>query len=173
MEIPILVDKEQLVLQLERLAGDKKYYFAVAATNNCGRSGLSNEVSAVVNPVPSTPAPTVEPTDTPNDTSAAAVVSDNPTDTPIPTDTPTPAPAAQDTNSTFRNLGIGVVAAGILVIGIVFIAQKTNKKNRIPPMRNNPPQPFNPPMGGNFPQQPQPPIQMPQSGGNNIPQQPY
>ena len=147
------------------LAGNKKYYFAVGASNNCGASGLSNEVSVIVNPIPATPAPTVAPTptdsgqaDTPIPTAMAL------TDLPTPTDSgqaATPTPAPQDVNSTFRDLGIGVIAAGVVLVGSVLSFQIIRKKNRIPPMRSNPPQiPLNTPSS-----QP-PPI-------NNIPQQPY
>jgi hypothetical protein len=150
------------------LGGDKKYYFAVSASNPCGISSFSNEVAAVINPISETPAPTVEPTTAP-DTSVSDIASDMPTDTPQPTDspTPTPAPAAGNTNTTFRNLGIGIVVAGIIVIGLVFIIQKTKKKNKIPPMMGDTfRRPPAPPMGNGFPQQQNPPM------GGNIPQQP-
>jgi hypothetical protein len=139
------------------LSGNKKYYFAVAANNNCGASGFSNEVSAVVNPIPSTPTSTIEPTSTPDVTSA--IVTDTQTDVPAPTDTPTPVPVAQDTNTTFRNLGIGILALGVVIIGSIFVIQKMKKKTRIPPMGGNSfqgqnPSIVNPPVENNIPQNP-------------------
>ena len=149
------------------LTGGKKYYFTIAATNNCGRSGLSNEISAIINPIPATPSPTpvptVEPTTAPDITTVTAT--DTPTD--IPTDTPMPTAApVQNTNSTFRDLGIGVAALGVILIISVFVIQLIKKKNRIPPIGGNTPQiPFsNPPSQGNIPQQPRIPLP---------PQQPY
>ena len=141
------------------LAGGKKYYFVVAANNNCGTSGFSNEVSAIVNPVPATVAPTVKPTTEP------AIVT--PTATPITTfvtnestntsqevvDSPTPAPTTSDVNSTFMYLGIGIIAAGVIVISGVFIFQKIKNKNKIPPLS---PPTISPPMYGNIPPTQQP-----------------
>jgi len=148
------------------LTGGKKYYFAVAATNNCGRSGLSNEMSTVVNPVPATPTPspqpTVEPTTAPDINSVVPI--DSPSD--VPTDTPTPTAApAQNVNSTFRDLGIGVVALGLVLIGSVVVIQIIKKKNKIPPIGGSTPQnPFIEPPSVTVPGQPQNPLP---------PQQPY
>ena len=163
------------------LTGNKTYYFAVAANNNCGASGFSNEISVIVKPIPSTAAPTVVPTTASIVTTT--VVSDTPTDVPTPTDTPTPTPVAQDTNTTFRNLGIGILALGIVIIGSIFVIQKMKKKNRIPPIGGNTfqgqsqptqndisNQPVNSPMDfpaqNNLPEQQNPPVE------NNIPSDP-
>ena len=101
------------------LSANKTYYFVVAATNKCGIGSFSNEVSVVVNPVPATPSPTVEPIPT---SDVSATVSDTPSD--IPTDTPTPtAQPSTGLNSTFRDLGIGIIVAGVLLIGSVVVFQ--------------------------------------------------
>lgn len=153
------------------LGGNKKYYFVVSANNPCGISGYSNEVAVVVNPVSATAAPTVKPTTMP-DTSGSDNVTGIATDTPQPTDTPTstpsptPAAVAQDTKTTFRNIGIGIVVLGIFVIGSVFVIQKMKKKNRIPPMGGDSFRQPGPPIGDGLPPQQNPPF------GNNIPQQP-
>lgn len=113
------------------LTGGKKYYFVVAANNNCGTSGFSNELTVVANPVPATPAPTTLPTIAATATPKVPtfVVSATPPDIPQSTDTPAPAPPTQDVNANFRNLGIGVVVAGILLIGSVLLFQKTKNRN--------------------------------------------
>jgi len=139
------------------LSGNKTYYFVVAATNNCGISSFSSEVSVIVNPVPSTPVPTIGPTTPPD---VPAVVVDTPTDAPTDTPVPTQAPST-DTNSTFRNLGIGIVVAGVLLVVSVIVFQIiSKKKNNIPPMhRDNifqqpkqpvPPEINNPPTSNTF-----------------------
>lgn len=143
---------------VKALNGNTKYYFAVSANNNCGTSGFSNEVSVVVQPIPATPAPTMEPTTSPAMTPApdlAVVPVDTSTDTPTPT--ALPVASGGDINTTFRNLGIGVVAAGIVVIGSVFAIQMIKKrKNRVPPIKDNPPSILGPTTPVSYPQRTQP-----------------
>lgn len=138
------------------LSSNKTYYFVVAAANKCGVSSFSSEVSTIVNPVPATPTPTIGPTTLPD---VPALVSDTPTD--VPTDTPSPTSTAtvQGGNSTFRDLGIGIVVVGVLLIGLVVVFQVVSKKkNKIPPIHgDNTPQQPNMPIGSNFPQQPEQP----------------
>ena len=137
------------------LSANKTYYFVVAASNKCGISSFSNEVSAIINPTATTPTPIDEPTTPPN---TSIVVSDTPTD--MPTDTPvaTQAPTT-DTNPAFRNLGIGIIVAGVVLIGSVIAFQIMSKrKTNIPPMHgDNPPQPPNMPINDTIPQQPMSP----------------
>jgi len=117
------------------LAGGKRYYFVVAASNACGSSSFSNEVSVVVSPAPATPVPTLEPTEPPESPVAISNL-DVPTDTPVEIDTPTPEATAQSGFS-FKNLAIALIVSGVVAIGLVFIIQKNRKKrNRtIPPLR--------------------------------------
>ncbi|MGA2910905.1 MAG: fibronectin type III domain-containing protein [Candidatus Microgenomates bacterium] len=130
------------------LMGDTKYYFVVAASNNCGASAFSNEMSVVAAPLPATPAPTPEPTIAPE---VLPTTSDlvNPTDTPVDVTSdimgsPTPIPTQETGTSTFKNLAIILIVSGIVVIGLIVVVQKgKGKKNsNIPPM-----------IGGNTPQQ--------------------
>lgn len=113
------------------LAGNKKYYFVVAASNNCGISSFSNEISAVVKPIASTatPVPIIRPTVTPAST-PTALVTDIATNIPEPTDTATPTPSNKNVNSTFRILAIVIIGVGVLLIGSVFIFQKIKTKKR-------------------------------------------
>lgn len=123
------------------LSGNKKYYFVVAATNNCGAGRFSNEMSAVVNPVP-TPVPivveTTKPTATPQ--SAGPTISVTPTGTPIEVgNTPTPE-ATIGGNSTIKTVAIILIVSGFTIIGSLFVILKIAKKKRqgIPPMLQTP-----------------------------------
>jgi hypothetical protein len=136
------------------LAGNKKYYFVVGASNNCGASAFSNEMSVVAEPVSvaATPVPTVKPTATPE--TLVTVSNPSPTDTPEEnTETPTPEPAVQSGGINFKNLAIIFIVSGVVIIGLVIFLQKRGKKNppTIPPMPppNIPPNgpPFAPPFG--------------------------
>jgi len=96
------------------LSGNKKYYFVVAASNNCGASSFSNEVSTTLTLIP-TPIPTIVSTPIPT-----------PIATPVQTQTPTnsPQPVSSDVNNTFVNFGIGVIVAGVLIIGSVLVFRR-------------------------------------------------
>ena len=140
------------------LTGNKKYYFVVAASNNCGASAFSNEMSVVAEPVPATPVPTVEPTATPE--TLTTVLSPTPASmTEENVETPTPEPAVQSEGINFRNLAIIFIVSGVVIIGLVIFLQKRGKKNppTIPPMPppNIPPNepPLIPPFGENTPPQ--------------------
>lgn len=113
------------------LTGNKTYYFAVAANNNCGRSGFSNEVSVIVKPIPSspTPKPTLVPTAT--ITPSIPPVTTLVLYTPMPTETPKTAVMSSDTN-VIRNWGIGIISTGVLLIAAAVIIQKVRDKNKIP-----------------------------------------
>jgi hypothetical protein len=130
------------------LTGGKTYYFVVAASNSCGASGFSNEMSVIAEPIPITPAPTIEPVPTPEalttDTS-----SDMPTDTPEEVaETSTPAPAVQNGGINIENIAIALLASGIVLLGIIVVVQKTKSKKNLPippmmpPIGENPPPPL-------------------------------
>jgi hypothetical protein len=122
------------------LINGKKYYFVVAASNNCGASGFSNEMSTVINLAPTT-APAVvqtpEPTATPP--SDLSVVSVNPTDT--PEDTPTPEAVATGGNTTIRDIAIAMLVLGVGILALIIIVRKnmTKKKSEIPQIPLTPP----------------------------------
>ena len=109
-----------------RLTGNKKYYFVVAANNNCGRSGFSNEMSTVVKPTSIVSAPTsfIKPLVSPKPTLMAI-------STPLVTQDPqiilqgTP----EKKNVNIRDLGIGIIAFGVLFIGIATTIQGIKNKN--------------------------------------------
>lgn len=127
------------------LGSGKTYYFVVAASNACGASGFSNEMSVTVGPPPATPAPAVEATATPlaaTDTSLIA-----PTDTPEEVvDTPTPAPVVQSGSSNIKNIAIALLAVGVVILGVVLIGTKIKSKKDTPIPPIYPPQ--NPPSEG-------------------------
>ncbi len=150
------------------LSGNKKYYFVVAANNNCGTGGYSNEMSVVVNPTP-TPVPTVAPTAEPVATPQSEVTVTSVTETPV--ETPTPEVAAGG-SSMIKTVGIILTAAGFVIIGslavILIIAKR--KSGRIPPIHpplSDIPAGSNPPTEG-IP--PSPPSTTLPPAGENPPQ---
>jgi hypothetical protein len=116
-----------------RLAGNKKYFFVVAANNNCGTGGFSNEISVVVNPVPATAVPTVDPsvgqTSVSDNSAVSGLVIDKPKGLFELKDAPAPKVSTQAINLNFKVLGIGIMAAGVLLPVSVFIFQKIKKKD--------------------------------------------
>ncbi|MGA3291815.1 MAG: Ig-like domain-containing protein [Candidatus Microgenomates bacterium] len=111
------------------LTANKKYYFVVAANNACGISSFSNEVSAVASPATPTPVATITPTVAPL---ISTLATSEPTETPEEvTETPSPTPEAStgSPNTLMRDIAIGIIALGvILLLGIVLIAKKGKKK---------------------------------------------
>lgn len=118
------------------LAADKKYYFVVAANNNCGTSGFSKELSAFANPISATLPPTTISTTKPTVTSTpyipiatSAIVLPNEVSE-IAIETPTPLVATQNLNTTFRNIAIIIIGIGVLLIGAVVLIQRQQDKTR-------------------------------------------
>lgn len=115
------------------LVSGKTYYFVVAASNVCGASGFSNEMSVTVGP---TPAPTIEPTEAPL-AMTIDTLSDTPTDMPAEVvDTSTPASAVQNGSSAIKNIAIALLASGVVILGAVLIGIKIKSKKNppIPPI---------------------------------------
>lgn len=115
------------------LTGNKEYYFVVAATNNCGASAFSNEMSVVAapTPAPATPVPTVEPTATPEN----LVTISNPTPTEVVeenVETPTPEAVVQSGNPTLKNLAIIFIVSGLMIIVSLVVIIKIGKKKNPP-----------------------------------------
>ena len=139
------------------LSGNKKYYFAVAASNNCGASGYSNEMSVVVKPLPATPKPTPVVTATPVPTvTPQGAVSNTPVATPTGTPEPvitTPTPeTATAGSSTLKTVGTIFAVLGFVIIGflLAILIMTKRKKQTIPPPV--PPNPLEPPTGEDPPQ---------------------
>jgi len=144
------------------LSGNKKYYFVIAASNNCGASGFSNEMSVIVKPLPATPTPaplvTVTPSPSPTPQSVVTVVAITPTPEEISS---TPAPEAEVSgNSTIKTAGIILSALGIVLIvsSLIILKIAAGKRQEIPPIHpdilETPPEPsstLEPPIGENPP----------------------
>lgn len=142
------------------LTNGKTYYFVVAASNVCGASSFSNEMSVTVGP---TPAPIIESVATPGELTAPPT--DTPTNAPAEIiSTPTPEPTAQSGSSVIKNIAIALLATGVIILGGVLIGIKIKSKNDtfIPPIMppTEPPQtppvvpPTIPPSGNNPPPTP-------------------
>lgn len=148
---------------VDGLTGNKKYYFVVAATNNCGRSGFSNEISVIVKPIPSTPIPTTRPTSSP------AVITQTPTpvsnnvvvslDTPEPLATMEATVSETDNKTKIRNLGIGIMATGFIIVVLTFVIIMFKEKNKITLITENLTNPNE--------------VILPKTDNNIPPQQPY
>jgi hypothetical protein len=110
------------------LSGNKKYYFVVAANNNCGTGGVSNEMSVVVRPIPATSLPTAKPvpSNVLVNTSTVAPVTVISTDIPIVTEAPHVSVSTGEID--FKILGIGVIGFGILLIIIALVFQKISRR---------------------------------------------
>jgi hypothetical protein len=116
------------------LSKGKKYYFAVAANNNCGTGGYSNEASVIIGQVVSTSAPTTKPVSTPTQT----IITPSPVPTVFITEateevsepTETPQAANSNVNMTFLYIGVGIFTSGLILIISVFVIQKTKYGNR-------------------------------------------
>lgn len=143
------------------LDASKKYYFAVAANNNCGRSGFSNEMSVVVNPIQSISKPIATPTSIPLATTVATAtpdityISSDASFAPQPTEKSAATVSSEDVRTRIRNIGLGIIGVGILFIGVAIFVQKNKKDNSIPLIDSNViQQEQNPPIVNNTPQQP-------------------
>lgn len=116
------------------LSSNKKYYFVVAASNNCGASPFSSEMFVIANPIPTSP-PTPISTSQPTSTPATVVVvsNSNPTDTPEETlETPTAQANTGSGNSTIKNLAIIFLVSGFVIIVLLFVIIRIGKKKNPP-----------------------------------------
>jgi adhesin/invasin len=122
------------------LTAGKTYYFVVAASNVCGASSFSNEMSATIGP---TPAP--QPSPAASAGNATIVSTDAPTVTPEEiAETPSPEPVVQSGNSAIKNIAIALLASGVIILGGVLIGMKIKSKKDTPIPPIYPPQ--NPPV---------------------------
>lgn len=106
------------------LNGNTKYYFVVAANNNCGTGGFSNELSVVVKPLPKTPIPTTRPTP-----SMLPTVAPSPTIifTPEPVATQVPDGVVEENINTTFWLGLIITGAGLILVFSSLILLYINK----------------------------------------------
>jgi flagellar basal body-associated protein FliL len=127
------------------LTGNKKYYFVVAATNNCGQGGFSNELSVVAKPIPVTPAPTLIPTAAPVQTPDSTPISNTTVvlnAEPTPTLTQAPAASISDNNFDYKTMAIVLLIVGTLMVvgAFLFAFKKTESIPTVIEVNNqNPP----------------------------------